>query len=174
MPATATTRCSAASATTCIRTNAERGRDTIQGNEGNDTIRGGADIDTISGGSGNDVFGYADAAEDGDNAAGGGPVELITDVNWAEDKFRPPAAVTFATNTGAGTGVDLNASANNAIAAAFALAGGGAAIVAAQFTFGGRTYLAIDQATPAPSSTPTTCCSTSPASPARSRTSNFI
>ena len=53
--------------------------------------------------------------------------------------------MTFATNTGAGTGVDLNASANNAIAAAFALAGGGAAIVAAQFTFGGHTYLAIDQ-----------------------------
>ncbi len=121
------------------------GRDTIQGNEGNDTISGGAAIDTIAGGSGNDVFGYATAAEDGDNAAGGGPVELITDVNFSEDKFATPTTVTFATNTGAGTGVDLNASANNAIAAAFALAGGGAAIVAAQFTFGGHTYLAIDQ-----------------------------
>jgi hypothetical protein len=46
---------------------------------------------------------------------------------------------------GAGTGADLNASANNAIAAANALAGGGAINVAAQFTFGGRTYLAINQ-----------------------------
>ena len=54
-------------------------------------------------------------------------------------------AVTFATNTGAGTGADLNASANNAIAAAFALAGS-TGWVAAQFTFTGRTYLAIDQA----------------------------
>jgi hypothetical protein len=34
----------------------------------------------------------------------------------------------------------------NAIAAAFALADGGGTIVAAQFTFGGRTYVAIDQA----------------------------
>jgi hypothetical protein len=33
----------------------------------------------------------------------------------------------------------------NAIGAAFALAGGGAAIAAAQFTFDGRSYLAIAQ-----------------------------
>jgi len=46
---------------------------------------------------------------------------------------------------GAGTGVDLNTSANNAIVGAFGLAGGGANVVAAQFTFAGRTYLAIDQ-----------------------------
>jgi hypothetical protein len=55
--------------------------------------------------------------------------------------------VTFATNTGAGTGANLNASANNAIAAAFALNGGGGTVAAAQFTFAGRTYLAIDQFT---------------------------
>ncbi|HEX2398521.1 MAG TPA: bluetail domain-containing putative surface protein, partial [Mycobacterium sp.] len=124
------------------------GRDTLQGNEGNDTIAGNAAIDTISGGSGNDVFSYAEfgAGADGDNAAGGGPVELITDVNWAEDKFDTAVNVTFAANMGAGTGGDLNASANNAIAAAFALAGGGVTtVVAAQFTFGGRTYLAIEQ-----------------------------
>ena len=118
----------------------------MQGNEGNDTIRGGCGIDTISGGTGNDVFAYADAGEDGDNAAGGGPVEFITDVDWAVDRFRHRRpTVTFAANMGAGTGADLNASANNAIAAAFALGGGGADEVAAQFTFGGRTYLAIDQ-----------------------------
>src|SRR5262249_12504526 len=105
-------------------------------------------IDTISGGSGNDVFSYSEggAGADGDNATGGGPVEQITDLNWAEDRVATSIQVTFATNTGAGTGADLNASANNAIAAAFALAGGGAAVTAAQFTFGGRTYVAIDQA----------------------------
>ena len=64
------------------------GPDTLQGNEGNDTIFGGRNIDTISGGSGNDVFVYAARCDDGNSAAGGGPVELITDVNWAEDRFR--------------------------------------------------------------------------------------
>jgi hypothetical protein len=102
-------------------------------------------IDTISGGSGNDVFSYETGGEDGNNAVGGGPVEQITDLDWAEDRFDTAVAVTFAANMGAGTGVDLNASANNAIAAAFALAGGGVNVVAAQFTFGGRTYVAIDQ-----------------------------
>ena len=67
--------------------------DTIQGNEGNDTIRGDVGIDTVAGGAGNDVFRYAASDEDGDNAAGGGPVEFITDVNWAEDgsKRRSPS-----------------------------------------------------------------------------------
>ncbi len=120
------------------------GRDTLQGNEDNDTITGGAAIDTISGGSGNDVFAYASAGEDGDNAVGGGPVEFVTDVNFDGDRFLVPTAVTFAANMGAGTGGDLNASANNAIAAAYALAGGGTNNVAAQFTFAGRTYLAIN------------------------------
>jgi len=47
---------------------------------------------------------------------------------------------------GAGTGADLATSANNALAAAFALSGSGASTVAAaQFTFAGRTYLAIEQ-----------------------------
>jgi hypothetical protein len=44
--------------------------------------------------------------------------------------------------TRAGTVVDLNASANNALNTAAALAG--VQTVAAQFTFGGRTYLAIN------------------------------
>jgi Ca2+-binding RTX toxin-like protein len=125
----------------------DNGRDTIQGNEGNDTLRGAINIDTIAGGAGNDVFRYGDANDDGNNAARGGPVELLTDVNWAEDRIGTfnATAVTFATNTGAGTGVDLNASANNAIAAAFALNGSVAANVAAQFTFAGRTYVAINQ-----------------------------
>jgi Ca2+-binding RTX toxin-like protein len=52
-----------------------QGRDSIQGNEGNDTIQGGDGIDTIVGGAGNDVFRYGDSQDDGENAAGGGPVE---------------------------------------------------------------------------------------------------
>ncbi len=120
-------------------------RDSLQGNEGNDTLHGSDAVDTISGGTGNDLFVYEGVGHDGNNAAGGGPVELITDLNWAEDKFDTPTAVTFAANMGAGTGGDLNSSANNAIAAAFALSGNPAAQVAAQFTFGGRTYVAINQ-----------------------------
>ena len=124
------------------------GRDTIQGNEGNDTIQGDnatSSIDTISGGAGNDVFAYEAADQDGENATGGGPVELITDVNWAEDKFDTTPNITFAANTGAGTGGTLVASANNAINSVTAL-NGGVDTVAAQFTFGGRSYLAINLA----------------------------
>jgi Ca2+-binding RTX toxin-like protein len=126
----------------------DAGRDTLQGNEGNDTIAGADGIDTISGGTGNDWFAYVGAgaaAQDGNNAAGGGPVESITDVNFDQDRFQTATQVTFAANMGAGTGANLAASANNAIASAFALAGGGTAVVAAQFTFGGRAYLAINQ-----------------------------
>ena len=124
------------------------GRDTVQGNEGNDTLRGDDQIDTISGGSGNDVFAYADDNDDGQNAAGGGPVEFITDVDFAVDRFQTTVTIAFAANMGAGTGGTLAASANNALAAADALAGGAAGdLVAAQFTFNGRTYLAIDQNT---------------------------
>jgi hypothetical protein len=61
------------------------------------------------------------------------------------DRFLTGTAITFANNSGAGTGTDLNASANNAIAAATAL-NGGTNTVASQFTFGGRTYLAINLA----------------------------
>ncbi len=120
------------------------GRDTIQGNEGNDTLEGFEGIDTVAGGSGNDFFAYEFAEDDGDNATGGGPVDRITDLNFDQDRFLLTVEVTFAANLGAGTGADLNASANNAVAAAFALSGDPAALVAAQFTFGGRTYLAID------------------------------
>jgi Ca2+-binding RTX toxin-like protein len=122
------------------------GRGSLQGNEGNDTISGGLAIDTIAGGSGNDVFTYGAVDEDGNNALGGGPLEQITDVNWGEDKVDTATQVTFAINVGVGTGGDLNTSANNAVVGAFGLAGGGANVVAAQFTFAGRTYLAIDQA----------------------------
>jgi hypothetical protein len=92
------------------------------------------------------VFDYFGTDDDGNNAAGGGPVDFITDVNFADDRFRfANQQITFATNTRAGTGVHLNTSANNAIASAFARGGGGATRAAAQFTFGGRTYLAVDQ-----------------------------
>jgi Ca2+-binding RTX toxin-like protein len=121
------------------------GRDAVQGNEGNDTIAGSSGLDTISGGTGADQFRYGMPAGDGNNADGGGPVEFITDVNWAEDQFfTGTQTVTFTTSAGAGTGANLAAAANNAIGAAFGLAGS-TGWVAAQFTFGGRTYLAVDQ-----------------------------
>jgi Ca2+-binding RTX toxin-like protein len=120
--------------------------DMISGNEGNDTIRGGDGIDTIAGGSGNDQFAYSDANDDGSNANGGGPVEFVSDVNWAEDKFQVFAAVTYAAVIGPGSALNLEDTADNALAAALALAGGGSQRVAAQFNFNGRTYLAIDQA----------------------------
>ena len=114
--------------------------------EGNDTIRGGDGIDTISGNAGNDVFAYTSASEDGDNANGGGPLEFVNDVDWAVDRFQVFAAVSAGNNIGAVNGANLEASAKSAIQASLALAGGGAVQhVAAQFTFGGRTYVAIDQ-----------------------------
>jgi Ca2+-binding RTX toxin-like protein len=121
------------------------GADTIQANEDNDTIRGGLAIDTISGGSGADVFAYSTAADDGNNAAGGGPVEFITDVDFSVDRFQTFNPVAFAASIPGATGANLNAAADNAIGAAFALNGNAAQNVAAQFTFGGRTYLAINQ-----------------------------
>ena len=123
------------------------GRESIQGNEGNDTIRGDdgtISIDTISGGTGNDVFAYTNGGGDGDNAAAGGPVERITDVNWAVDRFDTTPNITFATNIG-NAAANLNAAANEAINAATAL-NGGVNTVAAQFTFGGNTYVAINLA----------------------------
>jgi hypothetical protein len=45
-------------------------------------------------------------------------------VNFAEDRSQTTPAIIFATNTGAGTGVDLATSATNAINAATALHGG--------------------------------------------------
>jgi Ca2+-binding RTX toxin-like protein len=129
-----------------VVTGNDAGRDLLQGNEGNDTIEAFGGIDTISGGSGSDRIFLYDAHDDGDNAAGGGPVEFITDLDFGVDRLDTFVQVTFAANVGAGTGVNLAASAGNAIAAAVALSGNPAAVAAAQFTFGGRTYLAIDQA----------------------------
>jgi Ca2+-binding RTX toxin-like protein len=125
-------------------TNASKtARDTLQGNEGNDSIRGNRGVDTISGGSGSDVFAYSTGGDDGNNAAGGGPVEHVTDVSFAEDKFQPDFPVVFAASVGAGTGA--NAAANSASAAAFALNASANENVAAQFTFNGRTFLVINQ-----------------------------
>jgi hypothetical protein len=76
---------------------------------------------------------------------GSGPIEFITDVNWAEDIIKTVNPVSFAANVGVGTGADLNAAANGAIAAAHLLNASKTESVAAQFTFGGRIYLAINQ-----------------------------
>ena len=119
----------------------------LMGGEGNDTVTGLLGIDTLIGGAGADVFYYLnDPDEDGDNAVAGGPIEQITDVNFDEDRFRVFNAVSYAANVGAVNGANLEASAEIAIQASLALGGGGAAQhVAAQFTFNGREYLAIDQ-----------------------------
>jgi Ca2+-binding RTX toxin-like protein len=120
--------------------------DMINGNEGNDTIDGYSGSDTISGGSGADVFLYDDSRHDGDHAAGGGTIELIADLDFAADRFDVAVQVTFAANVGAGIAASLGESAHYAIVTAATVSGGAGAHVAAQFTFGGRTYLAIDQA----------------------------
>jgi Ca2+-binding RTX toxin-like protein len=127
------------------RIDGDDGNDSVSSRDGADTVSGGLGRDTIAGGSGNDVFGYSAAADDGNNATAGSPIEFITDMNWVADRFDTPTQVTFAANVGAGTGASLSAAANNAIATTFAL-NGGTGVVAAQFTFGDHTYLAIDQA----------------------------
>jgi Ca2+-binding RTX toxin-like protein len=122
------------------------GRDTIAGNEGNDTIRGYRNVDTISGGSGSDVFVYRQSEEDGDNAAAGS-VEFITDLNWADDRFQTSLLMDVAGDVGAVNASTLALAATVAISS-LALGGGlGGRQAAAQFTFGGRTYLAINQDT---------------------------
>ena len=128
------------------------GRDTLQGNEGNDTIRGDngtVSIDTISGGAGNDVFAYigaTPATEDGENATGGGPVELITDVDFSVDSFDTTPNITFAANTGRGHRRNPGGFRQNAHRRLATALNGGPNTVAAQFTFGGHTYLAINLA----------------------------
>ncbi len=88
---------------------------------------------------------FTGAGEDGDNANAGGPIEVITDVNFVEDRFQVMQTVGFAANVGAVNSGNLEASAELAIQAVLALGGGGAQHVAAQFTFNGHEYLAIDQ-----------------------------
>jgi Ca2+-binding RTX toxin-like protein len=124
------------------------GASVLQGNEDNDTIAGTGGVDTITGGDGRDVFEYLFSSDDGNNAAGGGPIERITDLNWAEDRFDVGVPVTFATDmTGRTTGPNLAAQADSAIAGAFALAGADPLErVAVQFAFNGRAYLAVDSA----------------------------
>jgi Ca2+-binding RTX toxin-like protein len=122
------------------------GGDMIQGNEGNDTILADFAADTVSGGSGRDLFLLTDANDDG-NGAAGGVIEHITDLNWAEDRLLTLRAVAFAADVGTPTGASLSAAAGNAIAAALTLSGTPSAHVAAQFTFGGHTYLAVNQDT---------------------------
>ncbi len=127
-----------------IRMSGIGGADTLQGNEGNDTIFGYAGIDTVAGGSGRDVFVYSVASDDGQNAANGGQIELLTDLDWSEDRIQTLNPVTYATDVGARPGANLIAAANNAIAAAFTLSGTQNVRVAAQFTFNGHAYLAIN------------------------------
>ena len=122
------------------------GRDTLLGNEGNDTIRGGLGIDTITGGAGADLFAYSlsagnGGAADGDNANAGGPVEFITDVNFAEDRFQVFSAIAFAAASSPAQRPTWRMRPTRPSGRSLALAGGGAQRVAATFTFNGRSYV---------------------------------
>jgi Ca2+-binding RTX toxin-like protein len=121
------------------------GNDTINGDQGKDTIYGGLGIDTISGGSGFDVFIYSGGSDDGDNVGAGGPTEVITDLNCLEDRFQTVAPVAFAGAPILRAVANLQQAATAAIAAVWAVNGSPGANVAAQFGFGGHTYVAINQ-----------------------------
>jgi Ca2+-binding RTX toxin-like protein len=119
------------------------GGDNLQANEGNDTIFGGGGVDTMAGGDGGDLFiYYRDTSDDGSST---GAVELITDLNWAADRFQTFTPVAFAFDTGPRGGTTLAAAANDAIEEAFRRNSNRNENVAAQFAFNGRTYLAINQ-----------------------------
>ncbi len=118
-------------------------RNLILGNEGNDTMRAGGGADTITGGPGSDRFDYFESDDDG-NGAAGGPIEHITDVNFAEDRFHVAAVnVVFAANAGVGGATTLTQAAANAMDTVWrqnTVSGS----VAAVFDWTGRSYLVID------------------------------
>ena len=93
------------------------------------------------------MFAYSTGSDDGDNAAGGGPVELITDVNWSEDRFQVFDRDRLRRrHLGAGAGADLQQRGRQcACGAIWAGNGSGATGWPPSSTFGGRTYVAIDQ-----------------------------
>ena len=132
----APTPCSAARATTTISCGI--GRETIQGNEETtpSTVMCSAGQHRHHlGGSGNDVFVYFDVSADGDNAAGGGRSSgsPTSTGRWVRYSFSGDLRHQFFGARGRSHALTSASSA------------GGGAHVAAQFTFGGRTYLAIDQ-----------------------------
>ena len=104
----------------------------------------GISIDTIAGGTGNDVFAYTDGDDDGNNAAGGGPLSRspTSTCRWTSSDRRGGQ---LRRQHGGRHRRGPERIGQNAIAAAFALGGSGAAVVAAQLTFGGRTYLVAEQ-----------------------------
>jgi Ca2+-binding RTX toxin-like protein len=127
----------------CIFGNAGSGRATILGNERNDTFFAEGGADTIAGGAGSDLFRYSESNDDGDGAAGG-PIEHITDVNFAEDRFQISAVnVGFAATASTGNATTLTEAATNAIDAVSRQSTSGGS-VAAVFNWTGRSYLAID------------------------------
>jgi Ca2+-binding RTX toxin-like protein len=116
----------------------------LVGDEGNDTITGLLGRDTLTGGSGADVFNYGSAGEDGDHAMNQDistpfsppSVEVITDVNFNEDRFNVGETIGFAADIGVVNAANLQAAAMSAIQRAF-VQGGANQHVAAQFTFNG-------------------------------------
>ena len=131
------------------RSSAGAGRDTLQGNEDNDTIRGdlggGISIDTIAGGSGNDVFAYLRWRRRRQQCGGrrpgrvhhrsrlvGGP---LPDRRRRSPSRPTPAPAPAPTSTRPPTTRSPRPSRSPAAARS---------TWRRQFTFGGRTYVAIE------------------------------
>jgi Ca2+-binding RTX toxin-like protein len=123
----------------------------LVGEAGGDTLNGRLGRDTLTGGSDADVFYYGGASDDGDGLLyiqsifTTPTVEVITDVNFDEDRLRVSEAVGFAGDVGVVNAANLGAAATYAMQVVLFFGGGGSQHVAAQFTFNGREYLAIDQ-----------------------------
>ncbi|MFO5494699.1 MAG: bluetail domain-containing putative surface protein, partial [Cuspidothrix sp.] len=122
--------------------NGSDGNDTLSGGEGNDLLTGGVGADTLTGGAGVDRFDYRNPLTDSVFAT----LDVITDFNATAgtgDLFVVSTAITGFYNLGDVATLDdpgitalLNAGSDNFLANA-----------AAQFSFGSRTFVAINDST---------------------------
>ena len=125
------------------------GNDVVIGNEGNDCIYAHDGADTMTGGSGNDTFFFTSVGED-NNASAGGLIDTITDLDWTDDDVHLNGVTpNFARNYGAAFASQGTLASAASAAASTAFVDGGASAGtrdAAQFTYGGRTYLLVEAA----------------------------
>ena len=114
----------------------DKGNDTLNGGEGNDTLNGGAGKDFLTGDSGGDYFVYRTLADS--------PLanfDEITDFNATTDRFLVTTPSSGFNNVGTVTSLD-----NAGISTILTPVNFGANS-AASFTFGTRTFVAINDAT---------------------------
>jgi Ca2+-binding RTX toxin-like protein len=113
-------------------------RDVIDGEDGDDTLIGGLEKDILTGGIGADTFDYRNLADSVLNS-----FDVITDfnANVGNDLFLLSTARTGFSNVGTVATLDSNGIATKLNSTNFA------ANSAAQFTFGARTFVAINDAT---------------------------